>query len=135
MGKKDDWCSSKGLNNRKKGMYEKESKGRKICLCTFFGFAAFFFLAVGSLYASRASNAGKINDDYDETKLKAEANKSDSSLKLSDPARFCSTNSFDLRALNDFKDLSKQFEDLEKDIKALDEANVDRSIEMPYDSC
>ena len=64
MGKKDDWCSSKGLNNRKKGMYEKESKGRKVCICVFFGLSAFFFLAVGGLYASRSSNASKINEDY-----------------------------------------------------------------------
>ena len=69
MGKKDDWCSSKGLNNRKKGMYEKESKGRKICFCVFFGFSALFFLAIGGLYAQRASNAGKINLDYEKNKL------------------------------------------------------------------
>ena len=69
MGKRDDWCSSKGLANRKKGMYEKESKGRKISYCVLFGFSAFFFFSAGILYATRASNAAKINSDYTKEKL------------------------------------------------------------------
>ena len=64
MGKRDDWCSSKGLNNRKKGMYEKEKKSRKCCYCFIFGFSALFFLGIGSLYAERAANAALINADY-----------------------------------------------------------------------
>ena len=64
MGKRDDWCSSKGINNRKKGMYEKESKCRKVSFCILFGLSAAYFFGVGVLYATRASNAEKINADY-----------------------------------------------------------------------
>ena len=71
MGKRDDWCSSKGLANRKKGMYEKESRGRKISYCMCFGFSAIFFFSAGGLYASRASNAAKINSDYTNGKLRS----------------------------------------------------------------
>ena len=69
MGKRDDWCSSKGLANRKKGMYEKESRCRKFSYCMCFGFSALFFFSAGGLYASRASNAAKINSDYAMEKL------------------------------------------------------------------
>ena len=65
MGKKDDWCSSKGLNNRKKGMYEKESKGKKVCYCVLFGFSALFCFGVGGLYAARSINSTRINTDYE----------------------------------------------------------------------
>ena len=64
MGKRDDWCSIKGLHNRKKGMYEKETRCRKISFCIMFGLSAFFCLAIGGLYWSRAANANKINEDY-----------------------------------------------------------------------
>ena len=71
MGKRDDWCSSKGLANRKKGMYEKESRGRKISYCMCFGFSAIFFFSAGGLYASRASNAAKINSDFTKEKIQS----------------------------------------------------------------
>ena len=66
MGKQGDWCNSKGLENRRKGMYEKESKGRKYCIFAFFTLSAIAYIVVGSLHASRSTNAAKINADYDE---------------------------------------------------------------------
>ena len=65
MGKKDDWCSVKGLNNHKKGMYDKESKCTKICYSAFFTFSACIYLVCGGLSAERANNANKINADFD----------------------------------------------------------------------
>jgi len=64
MGKRDDWCSSKGLNNHKKGMYDKEKKSTKICYTVFFAVSAIAFLVCGALSAERASNAAKINKDF-----------------------------------------------------------------------
>ena len=47
-------------------MYEKESKGRKYCIFAFFTLSAIAYIVVGSLHASRSTNAAKINADYDE---------------------------------------------------------------------
>ena len=66
MGRQGDWCNAKGLNNRRKGMYEKESKGRKYCIFALFTLSAIVFIVVGSLHASRSVNAARINADYDE---------------------------------------------------------------------
>ena len=73
MGKKDDWCTGRGLNNRKHGMYSKESKQRKICIGVFFGISAIIFIVFGGLMAERSVNAGKMNLDFTRSKLIANA--------------------------------------------------------------
>ena len=65
MGKKDDWCSSKGLENRAKGMYKKEKKSTKICYLILWACSCIAYLVIGGLHAERSANAGKINSDYD----------------------------------------------------------------------
>ena len=69
MGKKDDWCSSKGLKNHKKGMYKKESKGRKICISATFCCSAIVYLVIAGVSLERATNAGLINSDFSDTWL------------------------------------------------------------------
>ncbi len=41
-----------------------ESKFRKISITVFYGLAALGFLIIGSLHASRAMNAGRINEEF-----------------------------------------------------------------------
>ena len=65
MGKKDDWCSSKGRKARAKGMKEKESRGKKIAYCLIFGAAFIIYLVFGAIHASCSSNAMKISADFD----------------------------------------------------------------------
>ena len=69
MGKRDDWCSSKGLNNRKKGMYKMETKGRKFCILALFIISAITYIVIGSLHASRSANANKINEDFEDDQI------------------------------------------------------------------
>ena len=66
MGKKDDWCSGKGLKYRAKGMYEKESKIRKILILVLFVVAAIAYFVLGSIHAERSANANKINSEFDQ---------------------------------------------------------------------
>ena len=64
MGKQD-WCSSKGLNARKKGMYKKESKSTKCCYLAVFCLSAIIYIVIGSLHGNRSENAEKINKDFE----------------------------------------------------------------------
>ena len=64
MGKHRDWCSKKGCESRKKGMYEKEKRWKKACIGILFGVSCLFFLIIGAVFASRAANAAKIHSDW-----------------------------------------------------------------------
>ena len=75
---KDSFFSSKGLNNRMKGMYKKESTSTKIGYAVLFGCSAAVFLVFGALSAERASNANRINVDFID----------DSRYYLTDESRF-----------------------------------------------
>ena len=66
MGKKDDWCSCKGLQNRKAGMDKKEGCGRKVCYFVLFAVSAITFLGIGGAQIERADNAQKLDDLYNE---------------------------------------------------------------------
>ena len=62
MGKKD-LCSQKGLEARRKGI-KKESSSTKCCYLWLFISAAVTFLVIGSIHASRSSNAEKIHKEF-----------------------------------------------------------------------
>ena len=63
MGKKEDWCSQKGLEARQRGMKKKESKGRKCLYCMGFGLGAIVFIIFAGLHSWRSSNAAKIQEE------------------------------------------------------------------------
>ena len=65
MGKKDDWCSEKGLKNRQRGMYKNESKQKKVCTSICFSCSALVYLIFAGISLERASNAGRINSDFE----------------------------------------------------------------------
>ena len=65
MGKKDEWCSSKGLKYRAKGMKEKEGRGKKVAYCMCFGAACITYLVIGSIHAMHSFNAMKISADIE----------------------------------------------------------------------
>lgn len=67
MGKKDDWCSCKGLKNRKAGLDKKESTGRKVCYSLFFGTSAVVFLGIAGVQLWRADNAARIDKHMNDT--------------------------------------------------------------------
>ena len=60
MGKKDDWCSKKGIKNHKKGMEKKEWVGRKICFCFLFGCSFFITIIFGAVFGSMSSRAMEV---------------------------------------------------------------------------
>lgn len=64
MGKNGDWFSRQGLENHKKGMYDKESTCTKVMISAFFAFSACVYLVCGGISAERAFNAATINVDF-----------------------------------------------------------------------
>ena len=46
-------------------MYKKESKMRKVCISVTFGVSALVYLIFAGVSLERATNAGRINSDYD----------------------------------------------------------------------
>ena len=64
MGSKNDWCSSKGLAARKKGMEKKEGKTAKCCYLVIFVLSAIIYIVLGALHGNRSENAEKINEEF-----------------------------------------------------------------------
>lgn len=64
MGKVKSWFSSKGMQQRKKGMYKKESKQRKCLYAIIFATSAIIYFVCGSMHAARSANANKIGEEY-----------------------------------------------------------------------
>ena len=59
-----NWCTKKGLQDRKKGMYSIEKRGRKRRVCVFFSFSALIYFVLAGFFTERTMNAVKINEDF-----------------------------------------------------------------------
>ena len=62
MGKKDDWCSCAGLQNRKAGLDHKEKACTKICYAIMYSSFAAIFAAISGITLSRSENATKVDN-------------------------------------------------------------------------
>lgn len=54
-------------------MYNKETKGRKICTGIVFGFSAAIMFAIGGVFCERASNSAAINHDFEPDLMRTQA--------------------------------------------------------------
>ena len=66
MGRKDDWCSEKGIKSRAKGLKKLESPEKKCCYLFFFVLCTVIYAGFASLHSWRSSNAIKIQNDFSE---------------------------------------------------------------------
>lgn len=66
---RDNWCTKKGLNERKKGMYTIEKKRRRNRIAFLFSISALIYLALGSYFAERTYNSERIREDFTNEKM------------------------------------------------------------------
>ena len=58
------WCSEKGLNARKKGMKERESKPRQWAYCMFFTVSCLICLLLCAIHTERFLNAARMTLEF-----------------------------------------------------------------------
>ena len=60
-----EWCSCKGMENRRQGMYRLEKKSTKNMICGSMCCLTLLYLILGCLHAWRSNNAKNIDGNYD----------------------------------------------------------------------